>query len=69
MRIAVCDDCPKDACAIRDLLSGQEVEIYGSAESLLADVEQDGKRFDLYLLDIFMKKSTETSMSGIDLAG
>lgn len=69
MRIAVCDDCLKDACAIRDLLSGQEVEIYGSAESLLADVERDRKRFDLYLLDIFMKKSTETSMSGIDLVG
>lgn len=65
MRIAVCDDCRQDACAVRELLPGQEVKIYGSAESLLSDVEQDGKQFDLYLLDIFM----EDSMSGIELAG
>lgn len=65
MRIAVCDDCRQDACAIRDLLSGQEVKLYGNAESLLADVGQGGKHFDLYLLDIFM----ENSMNGIELAG
>lgn len=65
MRIAVCDDCRQDACAIRDLLPGQGVKLYGSAESLLADVEKGGERFDLYLLDIFM----ENSMSGIELAG
>lgn len=65
MRIAVCDDCWQDACAIRDLLFGQEVKLYGNAESLLADVEQGRKHFDLYLLDIFM----ENSMNGIELAG
>ena len=65
MRIAVCDDCRQDACAVRELLPGQEVTLYGSAESLLSDVEQGGKHFDLYLLDIFM----ENSMSGIELAG
>lgn len=65
MRIAVCDDCRQDACAIRDLLFGQEVKLYGNAESLLADVEQGRKHFDLYLLDIFM----ENSMNGIELAG
>lgn len=65
MRIAVCDDCRQDACGIRDLLSGQEVKLYGSAESLLADVEQGRKHYDLYLLDIFM----EDSMDGIELAG
>lgn len=65
MRIAVCDDCRQDACAIRHLLSGQEVKLYGNAESLLADVKQGGKHFDLYLLDIFM----ENSMNGIELAG
>lgn len=43
MRIAVCDDCRQDACAVRELLSGQEVKLYGSAESLLLDVEQDGR--------------------------
>ena len=40
MKIAVCDDCQQDACAIRDLLSGQEVMLYGNAESLLEDVWQ-----------------------------
>lgn len=65
MRIAVCDDCRQDACDIRDLLSGQEVKLYGNAEGLLADVEQGGKRYDLYLLDIFM----DNSMNGIELAG
>ena len=65
MRIAICDDCRQDACAVRELLPGQEVKLYGSAESLLSDMKQDGKRFDLYLLDIFM----ENSMSGIELAG
>lgn len=65
MRIAVCDDCQQDACAIRNLLTGQDVMLYGSAENLLEDVLQKGKRFDLYLLDIFM----ENSMDGIELAG
>lgn len=65
MRIAVCDDCRQDACTLRDMLPGQEVKLYGNAESLLADVEQGGKHFDLYLLDIFM----ENSMNGIELAG
>lgn len=64
MRIAVCDDCRQDACAIRDLLFGQDVKLYGSAECLLEDVVQGGKRFDLYLLDIFM----ENSMNGIECA-
>lgn len=65
MRIAVYDDCRQDACAVRELLPGQEVTLYGNAESLLLDVEQGGMQFDLYLLDIFM----ENSMSGIELAG
>lgn len=64
MRIAVCDDNRHDACTIRDLLEGQEVKLYGDAESLLADVRQGGAHFDLYLLDIFM----EDSMSGLELA-
>lgn len=64
MRIAVCDDSRQDACAIRDLLEGQKVKMYGDAESLLADVRQSGVHYDLYLLDIFM----ENSMSGLELA-
>lgn len=64
MRIAVCDDSHRDACAIRDLLEGQEVKLYDNAESLLADVRQGGMRYDLYLLDIFM----ENSLNGLELA-
>lgn len=64
MRIAVCDDNRQDACALRALLEGQEVKLYGDAESLLADVRQGSAHYDLYLLDIFM----ENSMSGLELA-
>lgn len=64
VRIAVCDDSRRDACAIRDLLEGQEVKLYDNAESLLADVRQGGVNYDLYLLDIFM----ENSLNGLELA-
>ncbi len=64
VRIAVCDDSRRDACALRNLLEGQEVKLYDNAESLLADVRQDGMRYDLYLLDIFM----ENSLNGLELA-
>lgn len=65
MRIAVCDDCMEDALSLKKYLGGQEVSIYSDAESLLADVEDKKKRYDLYFLDIFI----EESMSGIELAG
>ncbi len=64
MRIAICDDDRQDACAVCDLLDGQEVKLYDNAESLLADIKQKGIRYDLYLLDIFMKDS----MNGLELA-
>ncbi len=64
MRIAVCDDCMEDALSLKKLLRGQEVSIYSNAESLLADVKENNKQYDLYLLDIFM----EDSMNGIELA-
>lgn len=64
VRIAVCDDSHRDACAIRELLEGQEVKLYDNAESLLADVGQGGMHYDLYLLDIFM----ENSLNGLELA-
>ncbi len=64
MRIAVCDDCMEDALSLKKYLSGQEVGIYADAESLLADIENKKKQYDLYLLDIFMKES----MNGIELA-
>ena len=64
MRIAVCDDCMEDALHLRNILRGQEVSIYSDARSLLADVEERNRRYDLYFLDIFM----EESMDGIGLA-
>lgn len=64
MRIAICDDCMKDAQSIKKYLDGQEVSIYFNAESLLADVEDKKKWYDLYLLDIYM----ENSINGIELA-
>lgn len=64
VRIAVCDDSHWDACAIRDLMEGQEVKLYDNGESLLADVGQGGMHYDLYLLDIFM----ENSLNGLELA-
>lgn len=64
MRIAVCDDCMEDALSLKKYLGGQEVSIYSNAESLLADIEDKKKQYDLYLLDIFM----EESMNGIELA-
>ena len=64
MRIAVCDDCMEEALSLKKILIGQEVNIYSNAESLLADVEENNKQYDLYLLDIFM----EGSMNGIELA-
>ena len=64
MRIAVCDDCMEDALHLRNILRGQEVSIYSDAKSLLADVEERNRRYDLYFLDIFM----EESMDGIGLA-
>lgn len=64
MRIAVCDDDRQDACAVCELLGGQEVKWYDNAGSMLADVKQKRIRYDLYLLDIFM----EDSMNGLELA-
>lgn len=64
MRIAVCDDCVEDALYLRNILRGQEVSVYSDAESLLADVQEKNRWYDLYLLDIFM----EESMDGIELA-
>lgn len=64
MRIAVCDDCMEDALSLKKYLGGQDVSIYSDAESLLRDIEDKKKQYDLYLLDIFM----EESMNGIKLA-
>ncbi len=64
MKIAVCDDCRKDALQLKDFMKGHDVRIYGGAEQLLADAEKNQMHFDLYMLDIYM----DDSMNGIDLA-
>lgn len=64
MRIAICDDCMKDAALLKRFLGGHEASVYLDAESLLADMKDKNIKFDLYLLDIFM----ENSMDGIELA-
>ncbi|MDE6950269.1 MAG: LytTR family DNA-binding domain-containing protein [Lachnospiraceae bacterium] len=64
MRIAICDDCAEDVQSIKKYLVGQEVGIYFDADTLLAEIEDQGKRYDLYLLDIFM----ESSVNGIEQA-
>lgn len=64
MKIAVCDDCQEDARQLKALLKGHDVRIYGYAEGLLTDVEEQKIHFDLYLLDIYM----EDSMNGIEMA-
>lgn len=64
MQIALCDDCMEDALSLKKYLEGQEVSIYSRGESLLEDIEDRNKKYDLYLLDIFM----EESINGIELA-
>lgn len=64
MRIAVCDDCREDAYELKSYLSGQDVALYDGASSLLLELEEHGRQYDLYLLDIFM----EDSINGIELA-
>lgn len=64
MRIAICDDCMKDAALLKRFLGGHEANVYFDGESLLADMRDKSITFDLYLLDIFM----DNSMDGIELA-
>ncbi len=64
MQIAICDDCREDALVLRSFLDGHQVNIFSSAEDLLAEQERNNLRFDLYLLDIYMN----TTINGIQLA-
>lgn len=74
MRIAICDDCMKDAVLLKRFLGGHEASVYLDTASLLADMKDKNTKFDLYLLDIFMEKpmadNTEggNAMDGIELA-
>lgn len=74
MRIAICDDCLKDAVLLKRFLGGHEASVYLDAAGLLADMKDKNIRFDLYLLDIFMEQPTDgtamdgNAMGGIELA-
>lgn len=64
VKIAVCDDCPEDTRFLQNHLQGHDVSVYFNTDSILADVEGRNKRYDLYLLDIYV----DDSMNGVDLA-
>lgn len=65
MKIAICDDCRQDALRLKALLNGNhDAVLYSGAKQLLEDVKGRGKRFGLYLIDIYMD-----TISGIELAG
>lgn len=62
MHIAICDDNRADAQRLMTLLAGAHTAAcFPSAEALLLELDA-GKRFDLYLLDIFM-----AGMDGLEL--
>lgn len=64
MKIAICDDCRQDALRLKALLNGNhDVVLYSGAKKLLEDVKNRGKRYGLYLIDIYMD-----TVSGIELA-
>lgn len=63
MKIAICDDNYQDANNLISLIGGAHVHrLFSSAEELLIEIEETPVRFDLYLLDIFMK-----DIDGIEL--
>lgn len=64
MKIAVCDDCAEDALSLKGSLRGQDVQVYHSANDLLADLVAGNVHYDLYLIDIYI----DDSMDGIELA-
>ncbi len=64
MKIAVCDDCMRDALSVKRFLGGHEARVYSDVDSLLADVKNKKMQYDLYLLDIYM----EGPVNGIELA-
>ncbi len=70
MRIAICEDCVKDAALLKRFLGGHEASVYFNAYSLLTDVKDKNIKFDLYLLDIFMGNATDgNAMEGNAMEG
>lgn len=67
IQAAVCDDNPSDLSHIRALLQNCGIPLsiteYANAENLLWDIETNKARFDIYLLDIYLKE-----ISGMDAA-
>lgn len=67
IRIAVCEDNKKDLAHLHQLLGQMKIPCditeYKTAESLLRDFETNGKRFDLFILDIYL-----SGLSGVDAA-
>ena len=45
MRIAICDDCMKDAALLKRFLGGHEASVYLDAGSLLADLKDKNMKF------------------------
>lgn len=58
IHIAICEDNDEDLAHLRSLLCQTKIACdfteYASAEPLLLDIETHQKRFDLFLLDIFL---------------
>ncbi|MDO4276431.1 MAG: LytTR family DNA-binding domain-containing protein [Eubacteriales bacterium] len=64
MHVAICDDNQTDTRLLVSMIAGShDAAVFSSAETLLLELEEAGKRFDFYLLDIFMEK-----MDGLELA-
>ncbi len=63
MRIAICDDCREDAMNLRSFLEGHQTKLFSGGGELLADLNEQHSRYDLYLLDIYM----ESDINGIQL--
>lgn len=64
MKIAICDDCREDAMRLKALLSeNHDAVLYSNASQLLESVRKQKKRYDLYLIDIYLD-----TISGLELA-
>ena len=47
MKIAVCDDCMRDALSVKRFLGGHEARVYSDGDGLLADVSNKTLRYVL----------------------
>lgn len=67
IHIAICDDDKKDRGRLREFLCRTELSCsiaeYGDAETLLADMEDGRRQFDLLFLDIYLPEK-----SGVEAA-